>query len=214
MEIQLKNINLHLGDKKVFNGLSYDFIPGRFYVIRGESGCGKTTLLKCLSSLIDVESGEVSYSVKLPIIELRRKIQYLPQLPVVFEGTVKENLLKPFSFKPYQSEAPNDALLKDRMSELFSEEIQLDKNCSKLSQGEKQRMALCRALLINPDVLLCDEPTASLDGKSRKVVEQKIAEFAQSKSKTVIFISHHEELLVEQKVTFLQFLNGKLEEVK
>ena len=182
-------------------------------MIKGESGSGKTTMLKCLSSLLEVEGGEVIYSTDLPIIELRRKIQYLPQLPVIFDGSVKENLLKPFSFKPYLDDVPTEEVLVEKMAGLFSEEIKLDKNAQKLSQGEKQRMALCRALLINPDILLCDEPTASLDTKSRKVVEQKIEEFARDNSKTVIFISHHEELLIDQKVTTLILDNGKLEEL-
>ncbi|MCM8541732.1 MAG: ATP-binding cassette domain-containing protein [Lentisphaeraceae bacterium] len=213
MEIQLKDISLTLGGKEIFKSLDYVFKPGVFYVIKGESGCGKTTLVKCLSSLLEVDEGEVYYSTELPIIELRRKIQYLPQLPVMFEGSVKENLLKPFSFKPYLEDAPDDELLKEKMAELFSEEIKLDKDSKKLSQGEKQRMALCRALLINPDILLCDEPTASLDSKSRKVVEQKIEQFARDSSKTVIFISHHEELLVDQKITTLVLADGKLEEL-
>lgn len=212
MEIELKEITLKLGEKTVFNSLTYKFLPGKFYVIKGESGCGKTTLLKCLSSLLELDSGEISYSLDLPIMELRRKIQYLPQLPVIFDGTVKENLLKPFSFKPYHTHRPSDEELKERMAELFSEEIELKKDSKKLSQGEKQRMALCRALLISPDILLCDEPTASLDVKSRKVVEKKIEEFAKNTSKIVIFISHHEELLIDKEITVLTLANGKLEE--
>jgi putative ABC transport system ATP-binding protein len=157
--------------------------------------------------------GEIDYSLELPIIELRRKIQYLPQLPVIFPGTVKENLLMPFSFKPYNSSVPKDEELRKRLSELFSEEIDLEKDASKLSQGEKQRLALCRALMINPDVLLCDEPTASLDTKSRKVVEEKIEQFTESGEKTVIFISHHEELLIKSDVTALLVENGKIKEI-
>lgn len=214
MIISIKNISLSLGDKKIFDSLSYEFKPGHFYVIKGESGCGKTTLLKCVSTLLEVESGEVAYSIDLPITELRRKIQYLPQLPVVFPGTVKENLLMPFSFKPYNAEVPSDEILKVKMAELFSEEIDLQKDASKLSQGEKQRMALCRALMIDPDVLLCDEPTASLDSKSRKVVEEKIERFASSGDKTVIFISHHDELLIATEATELIVANGKIEEGK
>ena len=191
MKISVKNISLSLSDKKIFDSLSYNFEPGSFYVIKGESGCGKTTLLKCVSTLLEVEEGTIEYSLDLPITELRRKIQYLPQLPVIFPGTVKENLLMPFSFKPYSLEAPSEDELKKQMDALFSEKIDLEKDASKLSQGEKQRLALCRALMIKPDVLLCDEPTASLDSKSRKVVEEKIENFAKSGSKIVIFISHH-----------------------
>ena len=213
MKISLKNISLSLSGKKIFDALSYDFVPGSFYVIKGESGCGKTTLLKCLSTLLETEGGEITYSLDLPIIELRRKIQYLPQLPVIFPGTVKENLLKPFSFKPYNMDVPKDDDLKKRMAELFSEEIDLEKDASKLSQGEKQRLALCRALMIDPDVLLCDEPTASLDNKSRKAVEEKIEDFALSGDKTVIFISHHEELLIKSNIINLLLKDGKLQEV-
>ena len=197
----------------IFEKLSYDFNPGSFYVIKGESGCGKTTLLKCLSSLQELDSGQVQYSIDLPINQLRRKIQLLPQVPVIFEGSVKDNLLKPFSFKPYLEMMPSDEELEQKMSELFSDKVDLNKNALKLSQGEKQRLALCRTLMVEPEVLLCDEPTASLDKKSRKVVEDKIAGFASGNSKTVVFISHHDELLIDRKVTVLNLSSGSLEEM-
>lgn len=213
MNISLENLSLTLDAKKIIDSLSFEFKENHFYIIKGESGCGKTTLLKCISTLHGHDSGTIRYGEELPILQLRRKIQYLPQLPVIFEGSVKENLLKPFSFKPYDQNMPGDEELRNRLGILFSDVLDLDKKAAKLSQGEKQRLALCRTLMVQPQVLLCDEPTASLDSDSRKIVEEKIVEFAKVKGNMVIFISHHAELLVDHKFMSLQMKNGKLEEI-
>lgn len=212
MKIELKKLLLTIEGKKLFDNIDYVFEPGCFYVIKGESGCGKTTLLKCMASLAEVDGGDIDYSFDGSILELRRKVQYLPQMPVIFPGTVKENLLKPFSFKPYDKLAPGDEELSERLSSLFTQGVDLRKKAHKMSQGEKQRLALCRALMVEPEVLLCDEPTASLDEVSRKVVEEKVADFTRAKGKTTIFISHHEKLLVDRKVVVLTLANGSFEE--
>ena len=213
MNISLENLSLTLDSKKIMDSLSFDFKENNFYIIKGESGCGKTTLLKCISTLLNHDSGNISYSEELPVLHLRRKIQYLPQLPVIFDGSVKENLLKPFSFKPFDQSAPHDDELQKKLRVLFNDVPELEKKASKLSQGEKQRLALCRTLMVQPHVLLCDEPTASLDSVSRKIVEEKIVEFAKVKGNMVIFISHHAELLVDHAFISLQMKHGKLEVV-
>lgn len=213
MNISLENLSLTLDSKKIMDSLSFNFEENNFYIIKGESGCGKTTLLKCISTLQNHDSGNISYSEELPILQLRRKIQYLPQLPVIFDGSVKDNLLKPFSFKPFDQSVPEDDELQKKLGVLFSDVPELEKKASKLSQGEKQRLALCRTLMVQPQVLLCDEPTASLDSDSRKIVEEKIVEFAKVKGNMVIFISHHAELLVDHAFISLQMKHGKLEVV-
>ena len=213
MNISLENLSLTLDSKKIMDSLSFNFEENNFYIIKGESGCGKTTLLKCISTLLNHDSGNISYSEELPVLHLRRKIQYLPQLPVIFDGSVKENLLKPFSFKPFDQSAPHDDELQKKLRVLFNDVPELEKKASKLSQGEKQRLALCRTLMVQPQVLLCDEPTASLDSVSRKIVEEKIVEFAKVKGNMVIFISHHAELLVDHAFISLQMKHGKLEVV-
>ena len=212
MDIELQNISLSFSDKKVIQNLSFKFESGYFYLIKGPSGCGKSTLLRVLSKLVQLDAGKVNYEEALPVTELRRKIHLLTQLPMMFEGSVEDNILMPFTISPFNESLPEKGKYQPFVDKLFPEGLDLTQNAQSLSQGQKQRVALCRTLLINPDVLLCDEPAASLDAKSREIVDASIEDFYKSsKGKMVIYISHHDELYVNCSVTKLNMEAGKLE---
>ena len=214
MNLELNSISLSFDSKEVIRDLSWTFKEGGFYVIKGPSGCGKSTLLRLLAKLTEPDSGSVSCSESLEVTKYRRKIHLLTQLPMMFEGTVEENLLKPFSFGEYLSEAPEKQEYENLINKLFPEGISLLENGRNLSQGQKQRVALCRTLLIKPEILLCDEPAASLDKESRKIVDQAIGDFFTSGSgKTVIYISHHDELHSDCETQTLEMAEGRLREV-
>jgi putative ABC transport system ATP-binding protein len=196
MDIFVRDLCQTFDGQKVFQQLNYTFTEGVFYMLRGDSGSGKSTLLKMIVKLMDPESGSIHSNDDLEVTLWRRKVQYLPQLAVIFPGTVKENLLIPFSFSPFINDKPSDDKLLSVLKELFPEGMNMDKKAEALSQGQKQRLAMGRVLLLNPDVLLCDEPTASLDNNSRKLVDEKIGSFfRQDAHRTVIYISHHENQL-------------------
>jgi putative ABC transport system ATP-binding protein len=212
LNIELKNIGLTFDSKRVLDQLSWIFSKGNFYLLKGPSGCGKSSLLRLLSSLSDPHEGEVIFDKSQSILELRRSIHYLTQLPLMFPGTVEENLLKPFSFPPYLEESPSIEKCQKIIDELFPEGLDLSVKAEKLSQGQKQRVALCRTLLINPQVLLCDEPAASLDAESRKIVDKAIGRFFHSSAdKMVVYVSHHDEIHVGCDYQILQLINNKLE---
>ena len=197
MKINLKNISQSFDGKELFAHLQYCFEPGNMYLLKGDSGSGKSTLLKILAQLIEPQSGQIDFEgyEDFSILELRRKVQYLPQLPVIFEGTIEDNLLKPFSFAPYHKSRPKKEVYSAQLSTLFPNGLSLDKDAQKLSQGEKQRVALARILLLKPEVLLCDEPAASLDPESRKLVDQSIGDYhRENPNSIVIYISHHDEV--------------------
>lgn len=198
MEISLKDLSLDFDGECVFKGINFSFEKGKFYFLRGDSGCGKSTLLKILVKLQQVKSGEVSYSEDLNVIDLRRKVQLLPQLPVIFTGTVQDNLLAPFTLPVNAELKPSMATLEESLKTVFPEGMSLDKEADKLSQGQKQRLALARVLLVKPEVLLCDEPTSALDSASRQIVDQCINRFFEENTdSTVIYISHHDEHFVK-----------------
>jgi putative ABC transport system ATP-binding protein len=198
LDIELNSISLAFESKEVIRELSYKFKEGDFYIIKGPSGCGKSTLLRLLSRLTEPDSGTINFSENLKVTELRRRIHLLTQLPMMFEGTIEENLLKPYSFGEYTAAAPDKDIYEKLLKELFPEGISLDETGGNLSQGQKQRVALCRTLLINPQVLLCDEPAASLDNDSRRIVDKAIEKFFNSEpDKTVIYISHHDQLHID-----------------
>lgn len=159
----------------ILQNISYIFESGKTYAIFGKSGAGKSTLLKALCGLT-AYNGEIYLNnnniSKIKPQILRKKIQYLHQEAVLFNGTVKENLHMPAGLK-YNSELTID---KDKTIRLFEklalDDSYLEKVTKKLSGGEKQRVAIVRAVLMNPLFLLMDEPTSALDiGNEGKVLE-------------------------------------------
>ena len=179
---------------KALQNISLEIPVGEYVVLVGANGSGKSTLLKMLVNLIRFDEGNIGFSEELDVINLRRKIQLLPQLPVIIPGTVRENLVWPFSLPLNKEKMPSDETLETLCARFFPEGMVLSKEAENLSQGQKQRLAVARVLLLDPEVLLCDEPTSALDEKSREIVDEAIQNFFQSKkNKMVIYISHHKE---------------------
>jgi len=172
--LKIERLGVEYQHKYIIQKLSYIFESGKTYAIFGKSGAGKSTLLKALCGL-SAYVGEIylnneNVSEIKPQI-LRKKIQYLHQEAVLFPGTVKENL-NMLSGLRYNSELTID---KSETISLFEklalDDSYLEKETKKLSGGEKQRIAIVRAILMNPFFLLMDEPTSALDiGNESKVL--------------------------------------------
>ncbi|MBV1757129.1 MAG: energy-coupling factor ABC transporter ATP-binding protein [Dethiosulfatibacter sp.] len=159
--------------------------------ITGESGGGKTTLLKLLNKMISPDSGEIFY-LDTPLEEMdsinhRRKVIMLPQNPAIYNGTVKDNLLigLKFSEKTMENE---DMLLSSLQSARLNKK--LDESIDNLSGGEKQRLALARVLLLSPDVFLLDEPSASLDEETERIIIENLVAQCKKNSKSIIMVTH------------------------
>ncbi|MCU5681997.1 ABC transporter ATP-binding protein [Bacillus wiedmannii] len=163
--------------------------------IIGESGSGKSTLLRMLNDLQSPTSGTIEYNGKqisdYPPIQLRRDVVMLGQTPPIFDGTIKDNLLMGlrFSEKPF----PNDDALRSTLTTV-SLEKNLEDNADSLSGGEKQRLAFARIVLMDPPVYLLDEPTSALDSDTERRVMKQFTTLAREKKKTVIFITHSQQL--------------------
>lgn len=163
--------------------------------IIGESGSGKSTLLRMLNDLQSPTSGTIKYNGKLisdyPPIQLRRDVIMLGQTPPIFDGTIKDNLLMGLrlSEKPF----PNDDVLRSALTTV-SLEKNLEDNTDSLSGGEKQRLAFARIVLMDPPVYLLDEPTSALDSDTERRVMKQFTMLAKEKKKTVIFITHSQQL--------------------
>ncbi|MGG2935039.1 ABC transporter ATP-binding protein [Bacillus pacificus] len=163
--------------------------------IIGESGSGKSTLLRMLNDLQSPTSGIIECNGKLisdyPPIQLRRDVVMLGQTPPIFDGTIKDNLLMGLrlSEKPF----PNDATLRSALTTV-SLEKNLEDNADSLSGGEKQRLAFARIVLMDPPVYLLDEPTSALDSDTERRVMKQFTTLAREKNKTVIFITHSQQL--------------------
>lgn len=159
--------------------------------IVGESGSGKTTLLKMLNHLISPDSGTIMIDGR-PVtdwdpIELRRKVVMMAQTPVVFKGTIRDNLLVGLRFSE-KTEADDERL--HEMLDRVGLNKPLDADSSSLSGGEKQRLSLGRILLLDPPVLLLDEPSSALDEETTAFVMDRLTEHVRTRGKTLVVVTH------------------------
>ena len=170
--------------------------PGRMYTLAGPNGSGKTTLLHVLGFLLRPTSGEVHFDGEpvawrgRTLLRLRRQITLVHQSPYLFAGSVEENLtvgLRHWKLRPEEVKERVERAL--AAVDLAGSE---GRDARALSQGETQRIAVARALLLQPRVLLLDEPLANVDRKSARILEALIGALP-AQGHTVVMSSHDPE---------------------
>lgn len=172
--------------------------PNSTLVARGPSGSGKTTLLRILARLRRCRSGETflnGHSWKeFSGVEWRRKVHYLSQRPALFEGTVAANMSAPFQLNIVSRDkqfCKDEA--KTLLSRLLLPEDIWNQDAVILSGGETARIAFARALLVDPCVLLLDEPTAALDTEAAQALYSLLAQWLQKPNKACLLVSHNND---------------------
>jgi phospholipid/cholesterol/gamma-HCH transport system ATP-binding protein len=202
--IEIKNINKTFGDRHVVKDVSFKFYPGKTNLMIGESGCGKTTIVKLMVGLHELDNGEIVYDgqnfPKLSHIEkqdIRKKIGMLFQGGALFDSqTLEENVMFPLDMftdltKEEKIERVNFCL----------ERVQLvGKNKlypAELSGGMKKRAALARAIANNPKYLFCDEPNSGLDPKTSIVIDNLIKDITEEFNITTVIITHDMNSVME-----------------
>lgn len=182
---------------KVLKGLDFAVEEREFVGIMGRSGCGKTTLLKTLGLIDKPTKGKIYFcgkdSEKLWDDELadirRRKIGFVFQDFYLMDSlTVSENIMLPMVLDKRNTK--KCMKMSKRFAEQFGLRHLMNKYPYELSGGEKQRVAISRALINNPDVILADEPTGNLDSKSGKVVIKALEGINQNMGKTIVMVTH------------------------
>jgi|GEM_PF-639338 len=176
------------------HGVSFVLESGACVWITGPSGSGKTTLLRCVARLTPAAHGEAAIQgvswVQVSATEWRTRVVYLHQKPVMLPGSVLSNLAKPFSLRSHQSRAFERPVGEALLRRLLLSDDVADKDALTLSVGEGARVALVRALLIEPSVLLLDETFAALDPASRTATVSLLKEWLNSGDRRIIGISH------------------------
>lgn len=192
--ISLKNISKSFNSSLAIKEFSFNFTRGETTVLIGPSGCGKSTLLRLIVGLIKQDSGTITVDSELlsnsNLSSIRKRMGYVIQDGGLFPHlTAKENL----SLMPIYTGWNKDNISKriDELTNLTSfPNDGLDRYPAELSGGQKQRVSLMRALMLNPEFLLFDEPLGALDPLIRFDLQNDLKEIFISLKKTVILVTH------------------------
>ncbi len=215
--ISIENINKHFGENSVLKDMSFVFEPGKTNLIIGESGSGKTTLLKVMIGLHEANSGVVNYNERNFIEmnfkarkELRKEIGMLFQGGALFDYmSVQENIIFPLNMFAEKSEEENLERVNFCLNRVNLENTN-HLLPSELSGGMKKRVAIARAIALNPKYLLCDEPNSGLDPKTAILIDNLIQEITEEYNITTIVNSHDMNSVMEigDKIAFIH--QGKI----
>ena len=185
-------------EREVLADFSHDFHPGSLTVIVGETGVGKSTLIKLILSLVQPKEGKISIYNGQDVVEVspqtRCNFSYVPQGNTLFSGTIRDNLL---IGNPNATEEDMRSALHTAVADfVFSLPDGLDTVCGEqgmgLSEGQAQRIAIARGLLRPGNILLLDEPSSALDGETEHELLKRLAE--EVAGKTVVMITHREKI--------------------
>lgn len=184
--------------RQILNDFTYDFRPGSLTAIVGETGVGKSTLIKLILALIRSDEGEITvYNGNEEVAvspQTRCNLSYVPQGNTLFSGTIRDNLL--IGNQHATEEDMRQALHTAVADFVFSLPAGLDTVCGEqgtgLSEGQAQRIAIARGLLRPGNVLLLDEPSSALDSQTERELLERLS--AEVKGKTVVLITHREKI--------------------
>lgn len=204
--LELRGINKSFisGDTRnqVLFDVSVDILPGQLTLLVGPSGCGKTTLISILAGILSADQGEINlFDTRLDRLNGQQKTEFrkrnigfiFQQFNLIPTLNVRENVAIPLVI---QGEKRHIALQK--ATEVLKK-VHLDDRMellpNLLSVGQQQRVAVARALVADPRLLICDEPTASLDAQNGKTVMSLIRDLAIHKDRVVIVVTHDQRVL-------------------
>ena len=214
--IEIKHISKSFGDRNVIDDVSFTFEQGKTNLVIGESGSGKTTIMKLMVGLHELDAGEILYDGQnFPTLgvkdkqEVRKKIGMLFQGGALFDSqTLEENIQFPLDM--FTTMSKEEKL--DRVN-FCLDKVQLT-NRNKLYPGElsggmKKRAALARAIANSPRYLFCDEPNSGLDPKTSIVIDNLIQSLTHEFNTTTIIITHDMNSVMEIGEKILYIYNGK-----
>ncbi len=185
---------------KALNGITFQVMPGEFLGIMGSSGSGKSTLLNCIATVTAPTSGQITVNGRhiqslkgAALADYRGKeLGYLFQnFELLDHMTARENILLPLSLH----DVPERESLKrlHQLSSYLEIEDILNKFPSQMSGGQKQRVAAARALILNPAVILADEPTGALDSKNARALMEKLSGLNHAADATILMVTHNSD---------------------
>lgn len=193
--LEAHHLAFHIEGRTLWQDFDLVLRAGERLGITGPSGSGKTLLLRTLAGLEPLQGGELMFCGRAlaawSMPAYRARVVYVPQRPTLREGTVQAALRAPFEFRLRRGHAFPDEQAHTLLQALGRDDGFLHQRAERLSGGETQIVAMLRALLIAPDVLLLDEPTASLDATTVAAIEQLITHWITAQpGRACVWTSH------------------------
>ena len=224
-KISVQNLSVRYGTREAIGGINIDIAANKVTALIGVSGCGKSTLLRCFNRMNDyttdchvtgsVELDGVNiYSKGVDPVLLRKRVGLVSQKPTPFPMSIYDNVAYgPRLHKLFKTKSELDEIVKHSLesSGLYSEVVgRIYDDAAVLSGGQQQRLCIARAIAVNPEVLLMDEPCSALDRFSSGTIDRLIIEL--KKKFTIILVTHSVQQAgkVSDDVAFLS--NGQLVE--
>lgn len=220
VEIMLKDIGMVYKtndgrDVTALTGVSLDIQKGEFISLLGPSGCGKTTLLRIIADLLQPTSGEISIAGESPRdARLSKKYGIVFQSPVLYDWrTVKKNIMLPLEIMHIPKAEREDRAMK--MLDIVGLTEFANHYPNQLSGGMQQRVGIARALAIQPQILLMDEPFSALDEFTKEKLHEDLLRIWAKTNKTIIFVTHNiqEAVFLSSRICVLSPHPGRLSAV-
>lgn len=201
--LQLKNIDYSYNDVNVLKDISVDIDRTGITLIYGKNGSGKTSFLKVIAGLLNPSKGIVSNMSKI-------NIGFVFQKPILLKRTVRDNLLHALYAnnqltKNHALEVINKVLFKFNLINL------MDKHVMQLSGGQQQMISICRSIITEPELLICDEPINNLDETNKDIFYEFLKDY--SKSKKVIIVSQNKDEIINDCRSVYNIKDGTLNEI-
>lgn len=218
MSLKLVISNLWKGyrDKTVLKDLSYVFDEKKVYVVMGPNGSGKTTFLKICALLETPDKGEIYYydsnnKILPKDINLLRKITYVFPEVGIFNTSVFDNVAYGLKIRGFNKKEINSKV--EEVLDFVGLSHKKKQNALTLSSGEAKRMGLARAMVIKPEFLFLDEPTAFVDTENTKLIERLLIKIKDQKTTTIVIATHDSPFAFTVGDEIVKLENGKIFEV-